>query len=993
MTPERWQQVKAVFQSAIEREPQERATFLAQACVDDPQLKSEVEALISSYEQAGGEQAGGSLESAVMDVADQLLAGQQAAPAVGQKVGHYKLIKKIGAGGMGEVYLAQDGRLARKVALKLLPSHVVQDRQRLERFKQEARAASALNHPNILTIHEIGEEAGRPFIATEFIEGETLRDRITRSGLPIGEALDVAVQVAAGLNAAHEAGIVHRDIKPENIMLRHDGYVKILDFGLAKLITPHADGSEISTQVKTDEGVVMGTPRYMSPEQARGQRMDGRTDLFSLGAVLYEMLTRHAPFEGAMPGDVIVSILEREPPPVSRYAQGIPAELDGVVQKALRKGREERYQAAKDLLRDLKAIKHRLEFEAEFERSGQPREEKRSPVAIGKGQGVRTADAEAHTTTRAEFAVTESKRHKRNAVLTSGAIIVLAVAGYLVSRFLSGNEVTLTPPKNASFAQLTDQPGPEYFPSLSPDGKSLVYASYASGNWDVYLQRVGGKNPVNLTKDSAADDTQPAFSPDGERIAFRSEREGGGIFVMGATGESVKRLTDSGFNPAWSPDGKEVACAEESIVTTPGSRWIGNSRIWAVDVTTGKKRTVMTGDGTQPNWSPNGHRIALCGKRIEGGGYRDIWTIPAGGGEPVEVTKDPAIDWNPVWSPDGKYLYFLSDRSGSMNLWRVPIEENSGNVRGQAEAVTTPSPYSGHLSFSRDGKRIAYAQIISRANLQRVGFDPGKETITGQPAWITQGSRWANTPDLSPDGEWLAFDAQGSQHEDLFVIRRDGTSLRQLTDDSPRDRKPYWSPDGKRLVFFSNRGGAKFEIYVINADGSGLQQLTYTSTDVTNAVWSPDGTRLAYRNRSGAPSIMEIGKSWREQSPEVLPSIGDLNDWFPWSWSRDGRKLAGFRAGAGGPDGISVYSLESRQVEKLTNFGLRPVWLSDSRRILFQEPRAKLYLLDSQSKKVREVLSVAPHELGIGVAISRDDRLIYFSLIATEADIWLMSLE
>ncbi len=227
---------------------------------------------------------------------------------------------------MGEVYLAQDSKLARKVALKLLSSHVSQDRQRRSLQAGGARSL-ALNHPNILTIHEIGEEAGRPFIATEFIEGETLRERIAAARLTINDALDVAVQVATGLNAAHEAGIVHRDIKPENIMLRRDGYVKILDFGLAKLINPHADGAESSIQVKTDEGVVMGTPRYMSPEQARGQKVDGRTDIFSLGAVLYEMLALRASFEGATPGDVIVAILEREPPPVSRYVEGNTGEM------------------------------------------------------------------------------------------------------------------------------------------------------------------------------------------------------------------------------------------------------------------------------------------------------------------------------------------------------------------------------------------------------------------------------------------------------------------------------------------------------------------------------------------------------------------------------------------------------------------------------------------------------------------------------------------
>src|SRR5205823_4334090 len=401
-----------------------------------------------------------------------------------------------------------------------------------------------------------------------------------------------------------------------------------------------------------------------------------------------------------------------------------------------------------------------------------------------------------------------------------------------------------TPLRNATFTQLTDQSGPEYFPSLSPDGKSFVYASYAGGNWDIYLQRVGGKNPVNLTKDSPSDDTQPAFSPDGERIAFRSEREGGGLFVMGATGESVKRLADFGFNPAWSPDGKEIACADEGVVQ-PSGRFNPNSRIWAVNVATGERRLVTKEDSVQPHWSPHGVRIAYQGRGKAA--QRDIWTIPAGGGEPVEVTNDAATDWNPVWSPDGKYLYFASDRGGSMNLWRVPIEEQSGKVLGQPEAITTPSAYSAHLSFSQDGRRMVYAQTVSRGNLQQVGFDPNKETVTGQPVWITQGSRRANTPNLSPDGEWLAFDSWGGQQDDLFVIRQDGTGLRQLTDDIYKDRKPTWSPDGKRIAFHSDRSG-KYEIWTINSDGSGLQQLTYTSANINNAVWSPDGTRLAYHN-------------------------------------------------------------------------------------------------------------------------------------------------
>jgi Tol biopolymer transport system component len=286
---------------------------------------------------------------------------------------------------------------------------------------------------------------------------------------------------------------------------------------------------------------------------------------------------------------------------------------------------------------------------------------------------------------------------------------------------------------------------------------------------------------------------------------------------------------------------------------------------------------------------------------------------------------------------------------------------------------------------------MVYSQILSRGNLQQVGFDPDKETVTGQPVWITHGSSWANAPNLSPDGEWLAFDSQRGKQDDLFVIRRDGTSLRQLTDDLPRDRQPRWSPDGKRIAFFSDRSG-KWEIWIINSDGSGLKQLTFAPGLVTNPTWSPDGTRIAYRNAAGSPSIIEVDKPWAEQSPQVLPSWTDSTNWGVWSWSPDGRKLAGNKLPAAAPVSTLVYSLETQHYEKLTDFGRNPVWLSDSRRLLFLH-QGKLYVIDSQSKKIRELLSVAPNEFGAGVTISRDDRQIYFTLVTTEADIWLMDLE
>jgi eukaryotic-like serine/threonine-protein kinase len=977
MKPERWQQLKQIFQSALERDPAERPAFLNQACDGDAELRREVESLISSHDEAGE-----SIEMMGAEAATRMLSADQSS-IEGKLIKHYRVLSRIGRGGMGEVFLAQDTRLNRKVALKLLRSDLTANEDRLRRFQQEAQAASSLNHPNILTIHEIGQDDALHFMATEYVEGQTLREHISRARMSLIQVLEVVVQVASALSAAHQAGIIHRDIKPENVMLRTDGYVKVLDFGLAKLVEPKAIDTVAATLPKVDTapGLVMGTINYMSPEQARGLAVDARTDIWSLGVMIYEMVTGRQPFEGETASDVMSLILQKEPVPLTHSFPGVPGELERIARKALRKDKEERYQTVKDLLIDLRTLRKELELEAELERSS-------APAISSMPVREQSAAATANYPSSAEYIVTEIKQHKRVAAAILGTI-VLAAPVTLFVLYRHNPSTKEAPTIKATFTQLSDQSGPEYYPSLSPDGKSFVYAGFASGNWDIYLQRVGGKNPVNLTKDSPWDDTQPAFSPDGERIAFRSEREGGGLFVMGATGESVKRLSDFGNNPAWSPDGKEIACANEGPVD-PALRSNPNSRVWAVSVGTGEKRQVTKEDAIQPNWSPHGNRIAYEGRRNRA--QRDIWTIPAGGGEPTEVTNDQAVEGSPVWSPDGKYLYFASDRAGSMNLWRVPIEEQTGKVLGPAEAVTTPSPYSAQLSFSLDGRRMVYSQILSRGNLQQVGFDPDKETITGQPVWITQGSRWANTPNLSPDGEWLAFDSQRGKQDDLFVIRHDGTSLRQLTDDLHKDRQPRWSPDAKRIAFFSDRTG-KWEVWMINSDGSGLKQLTYTPGGASNPQWSPDGTRLVYRNLGGAsPSIIEVEKPWAEQSPQLLPSMSDSTNWAAWSWSPDGRKLAGNKLPAEAPVSTLVYSLETQQYEKLTDFGRAPVWLSDSRRLLFLH-QGKLYLIDSQSKKVRELLSVSPNEFGFGVTISRDDRQIYYSLVTTEADIWLMTLE
>src|SRR5213596_948376 len=384
MKAERWKQVNDLFQSALERAPEERAAFLDEACQDDDGLRREVGSLVTSYERSEN-----FIELPAFEVAPELVTNDKTGALVGKLIGHYRIESLIGVGGMGEVYLARDERLGRKAALKLLPDSLTTDETQLSRFKTEARSASALNHPNILTVYEIGAEGNRQFITTEFIEGMTLRASLASGRMNLHDALEIAVQVASALAAAHETGVVHRDIKPENIMLRPDGYAKVLDFGIAKLTEqrPASDHYEVGTTavLQTRPGLVLGTGRYMSPEQTRGQKVDARSDIWSLGVVLYEVVGGIPPFPGKTSSDCIASILKTEPPPLSGVLPDVPVKLESILQKALRKKSDERYQTIKEMLADLRILKGKLETESSLPQ----------------------------TKARAESIVSKIKRHKR----------------------------------------------------------------------------------------------------------------------------------------------------------------------------------------------------------------------------------------------------------------------------------------------------------------------------------------------------------------------------------------------------------------------------------------------------------------------------------------------------------------------------------------------------------------------------------------------------
>ncbi len=420
----------------------------------------------------------------------------------------------------------------------------------------------------------------------------------------------------------------------------------------------------------------------------------------------------------------------------------------------------------------------------------------------------------------------------------------------------------------------------------------------------------------------------------------------------------------------------------------------GASQLWIVKVDTGQLRRIDVDDAVLASWSPHNDRIAYMRRlrtRTAGAPTNpDIWTVPVSGGHATQVTKDAFIDWNPVWSPDGRHLYFASDRGGSMNLWRTAIDESSGTPIGEPQPVTTPAPYVAHPAISADGTHIAFTSALITANIQRLPLDPSGAVIAGKESWVTTGTRRWSTPDPSPDGQWVAFYTLALPEGDLFVARPDGSELRQVTGGVAIDRMPRWSPDGRWIAFFSTRSGS-LELWKIRPDGSELQQLTRGGGSYM--AWSPDGTRMAtvtgLQGGKGRWIIFDPNRPFEQQTPDVIPgsSLGrvSVNSWAP-----DGQRVVGqIEAGA---VGLASYSLRTRTYERLTDFGEWPVWFPDSRRVLFVAQGNGFYVLDTQTKQVRKIYSSNRDVIG-PPRLTRDARAMYFSRRVTESDIWLVELK
>jgi Tol biopolymer transport system component len=869
------------------------------------------------------------------------------------RLGPYEILGLLGQGGMGEVYRARDPKLHREVAIKILPAGVSNDPDRRARFESEARAIAALSHANVLAVHEFGAHEGHLFVVMELLEGRTLRELLTAGPLPVRKAIDIATQIARGLAAAHQKNLIHRDLKPENVFVLPDGQAKILDFGLARSMAPPAPGGTAETIAATDPGTVLGTVGYMAPEQVRGGAVDARADLFALGAVLFEMLAGRRAFQRDTAAETMTAVLREEPPDLTASRADLPPALDRIVQHALEKDPQARFQTASDVVFALTSLSGSSAASSGALKAVQ---------APGVGSG------------------------RRVAVVAAGSalIAIAAVAGWWTGR---GSQPA-TEARWTRFSQLSDAAGEENGPVISPDGGSFTFISRARGSWDIYVQRVGGRNPVLVAGDPGRQEVWPRFSPDGRQIAFSEMDTDGGILLVGATGESERRLTDVGGNPAWSPDGTQIVFATETV-DLPHSR-ASVSHLYVVDVAGGAPKKIFDGDAVQPKWSPSGARIAFW---TVVGGQRDIATIARDGSDRVEVTNDKALDWAPEWSPDGRWIYFASDRGGSMGLWRVAIDERSGRPGGQPEPVTAGVEAGMDLpSFSSDGRTLMFRSLMESTNPTAIPFDAATERA-GTPRVLTLRTGILLPASVSSDGQWLTLSNLGERQEDIFVMRPDGRDLRRLTDDLARDRGPRWTPDGTAILFYSNRGGS-YAAWSIRPDGSGLTKLFDDPRGFIYPAMSPADGRVTVLSDTRLDPFILI-PPWPATGDRIKPlPNADVEGGHisPTMWSRDGRWMSGaWVSKAGEPTGVAAYDVGAGRARKLTTD--RGIWaapfLPDGRRVVYFTNASELIAVDIADGR-RRVLPVAlPLPAGReSLVIAPDGRTIYYGAQRVESNVW-----
>ncbi len=838
---QRGQQIKLVFQAALAFAPEQRRAFITQACADDPRLREEVDLLLTAHEESGGDPA-----VTLIKGTSTLFPGQM---FVNRMIGPYRVIGLVGRGGMGEVWQAEDTRLGRRVALKLLPAESSNSPERLQRFAREARAVSSLNHPNIITIHEIGQADGIHYIVMEFVDGQTLRQQMSARQRPVSEVLDIVMQVAEALAEAHAAGIVHRDVKAENVMVRHDGRVKLLDFGLARLMKANSSdaAAEALANTITSPGLVLGTLNCMSPEQARGQEVDARTDIFSLGVMLYQMLSGRIPFMANSPGEMLAAILTVDPP----IAEIQPQALQPIVQKMLCKERERRYQTVRELQADLKKVQQELSVNS------------LTPGAetLEMAGGTPTLPMEpARAVSSAEIIFSEFKRHKRGFILTLSLLLLIFLAGGFglyrwVRQTTSQQAAAPFQMMNLNRVTTSGKVAEEQI-VISPDGKYLVYVVDEAEQQSLWVKQLMTNSTVQIVPPAAVTYMGLTVSHDNNYIYFLTVDRAGatGIYRVGIIGGTARKLAaDVTSGLTLSPDDRQMAFVRDDPQTGESALMISSTEGTGVRKMAAQ---LFPNQFSWPTWSPNGETIACVSLQNSATGRHSEITgiaIATGKVQPLSTQK-----WvyagQMAWLPDssGLLINAADQTTRPSQIWLTLLSD------GTTQKITNDlNTYTG-LSLTANAQTLVTVQTEKTSKLWLAAggnAEQAKQLIFGGSKYEgVMGLNWTPDNHILYSSTAINNPALDSGDPELWKIKPDGSQPVQLTFQARTNIRPVATADGRFIVWASNRAG-NGNIWRMNADGSNPQKLTNGTDDVAPDC-SPDGRWVVYQGTKENKAVL-----------------------------------------------------------------------------------------------------------------------------------------